>query len=39
MSYVALFHLQGPKEGWYDGGSIAFAVLLVIAVTGTELIV
>ncbi|XP_058068102.1 calcium-transporting ATPase 5, plasma membrane-type-like isoform X2 [Magnolia sinica] len=23
----------GLKEGWYDGGSIAFAVLLVIAVT------
>lgn len=25
---------QGLKEGWYDGGSIAFAVLLVIFVTG-----
>ncbi|XP_022753448.1 calcium-transporting ATPase 10, plasma membrane-type isoform X2 [Durio zibethinus] len=24
---------EGPKEGWYDGGSIAFAVLLVIVVT------
>lgn len=24
------------KEGWYDGGSIAFAVLLVIIVTGME---
>lgn len=24
------------KEGWYDGGSIAFAVFLVIIVTGTE---
>jgi hypothetical protein len=22
------------EEGWYDGGSIAFAVLLVIVVTG-----
>ena len=26
--------LQGIKEGWYDGGSIAFAVILVIVVTG-----
>ena len=25
---------QGLQEGWYDGGSIAFAVLLVIFVTG-----
>lgn len=24
---------EGPKEGWYDGGSIAFAVILVIVVT------
>ncbi|KAF4403568.1 hypothetical protein G4B88_002421, partial [Cannabis sativa] len=24
---------EGIKEGWYDGGSIAFAVLLVIVVT------
>ncbi|GLT28687.1 hypothetical protein SLA2020_035990 [Shorea laevis] len=24
---------EGPKEGWYDGGSIAFAVTLVIIVT------
>ncbi|XWS28168.1 hypothetical protein CRYUN_Cryun25bG0042600 [Craigia yunnanensis] len=24
---------EGLKEGWYDGGSIAFAVLLVIVVT------
>ncbi|XP_017626009.1 calcium-transporting ATPase 10, plasma membrane-type-like isoform X3 [Gossypium arboreum] len=24
---------EGPKEGWYDGGSIAFAVFLVIIVT------
>lgn len=27
-------HLQGPKEGWYDGVSIGAAVLIVIAVTG-----
>jgi len=27
-------HRQGIKEGWYDGGSIAFAVILVIVVTG-----
>lgn len=26
--------VQGIKEGWYDGGSIAFAVILVIVVTG-----
>ena len=32
-----LCSLQGIKEGWYDGGSIAFAVLLVIVVTGIEL--
>ncbi|KAJ1400645.1 P-type ATPase [Sesbania bispinosa] len=25
---------EGIKEGWYDGGSIAFAVILVIVVTG-----
>lgn len=25
---------QGIKEGWYDGGSIAFAVILVVVVTG-----
>ncbi|KHN24634.1 Calcium-transporting ATPase 8, plasma membrane-type [Glycine soja] len=25
--------LSGIKEGWYDGGSIAFAVILVIVVT------
>ncbi|KAF7843134.1 Calcium-transporting ATPase 9, plasma membrane-type [Senna tora] len=24
---------EGPEEGWYDGGSIAFAVFLVIVVT------
>ncbi|GKV00338.1 hypothetical protein SLEP1_g13042 [Rubroshorea leprosula] len=24
---------EGPKEGWYDGGSIAIAVILVIIVT------
>ncbi|GLT64402.1 hypothetical protein SLA2020_369010 [Shorea laevis] len=24
---------EGPKEGWYDGGSIAIAVILVIVVT------
>ncbi|CDP13125.1 unnamed protein product [Coffea canephora] len=25
---------EGIKEGWYDGGSIAFAVFIVIVVTG-----
>ncbi|KAK3411184.1 hypothetical protein EUGRSUZ_J03161 [Eucalyptus grandis] len=29
---------EGIKEGWYDGGSIAFAVFLVIAVTGGRMI-
>ncbi|TQD75261.1 hypothetical protein C1H46_039203 [Malus baccata] len=27
---------EGIKEGWYDGGSIAFAVLLVIVVTAVS---
>lgn len=36
MYYVFLtFYLQGIKDGWYDGGSIALAVLIVIIVTGT----
>ncbi|KAH7572514.1 hypothetical protein JRO89_XS04G0268000 [Xanthoceras sorbifolium] len=26
--------VEGIKKGWYDGGSIAFAVILVIVVTG-----
>lgn len=30
---------QGVKEGWYDGGSIAFAVVLVIIVTGTGFVI
>lgn len=30
----ATFLFQGIEEGWYDGGSIAFAVILVIVVTG-----
>jgi hypothetical protein len=29
---------KGIKEGWYDGGSIAFAVFLVIVVTGMTLL-
>lgn len=38
LIYVLLImnSLQGIEEGWYDGGSIAFAVLLVIFVTGVE---
>lgn len=31
------FFSQGAKEGWYDGGSITFAVFLVIFVTGIGL--
>ncbi|KAJ1290257.1 hypothetical protein BS78_02G229300 [Paspalum vaginatum] len=27
---------EGPKDGWYDGGSIFFAVFLVIFVTATS---
>ncbi|KAE9602447.1 putative calcium-transporting ATPase [Lupinus albus] len=27
---------EGVKEGWYDGGSIAFAVILVIVVTAVS---
>ncbi|KAL5214098.1 hypothetical protein ABZP36_003250 [Zizania latifolia] len=27
---------EGIKKGWYDGGSIAFAVLLVVVVTATS---
>ena len=34
--YYFFFFLKGIKEGWYDGGSIAFAVILVIVVTGIE---
>ncbi|KAG9158656.1 hypothetical protein Leryth_023670 [Lithospermum erythrorhizon] len=33
--YFALL-LQGLKEGWIDGGSISFAVFLVIIVTATS---
>ena len=33
---IIFFFLKGIKEGWYDGGSIAFAVILVIVVTGIE---
>uniref|UniRef100_A0A2P2MNN1 Uncharacterized protein MANES_14G162600 n=1 Tax=Rhizophora mucronata TaxID=61149 RepID=A0A2P2MNN1_RHIMU len=32
-----LFLLQGFKEGWYDGASIAFAVILIIIVTGIDM--
>jgi len=28
---------EGAKDGWYDGGSIFFAVFLVIFVTGKKL--
>lgn len=27
---------QGLKEGWYDGGSILLAVIIVVVVTGTH---
>ncbi|GLT28691.1 hypothetical protein SLA2020_036030 [Shorea laevis] len=32
-SLVLGIKTEGPKEGWNDGGSIAFAVILVIVVT------
>nr|XP_016505608.1 PREDICTED: calcium-transporting ATPase 9, plasma membrane-type-like isoform X1 [Nicotiana tabacum]XP_016505609.1 PREDICTED: calcium-transporting ATPase 9, plasma membrane-type-like isoform X1 [Nicotiana tabacum] len=36
LSLALGIHTKGLKEGWYDGGSIAFAVLLVILVTATS---
>ncbi|KAH0452769.1 hypothetical protein IEQ34_017093 [Dendrobium chrysotoxum] len=33
ISLVLGIKTEGVKEGWYDGGSIAFAVILVILVT------
>ncbi|XP_021895915.1 calcium-transporting ATPase 9, plasma membrane-type-like isoform X2 [Carica papaya] len=35
-SLVLGIKTEGLEEGWYDGGSIAFAVLLVIVVTATS---
>ncbi|CAL5439318.1 unnamed protein product [Camellia sinensis] len=35
-SLVLGIKTEGLEEGWYDGGSIAFAVLLVIFVTATS---
>jgi hypothetical protein len=32
-----LTHVQGVKEGWYDGTAILFAVLIVIVTTGKQL--
>jgi len=34
FSLFFLCNQKGLEEGWYDGGSIAFAVFLVIIVTG-----
>ncbi|KAK8916917.1 Calcium-transporting ATPase 8, plasma membrane-type [Platanthera zijinensis] len=36
ISLVLGMNTEGVKEGWYDGGSIAFAVILVILVTATS---
>ncbi|KAK9054776.1 hypothetical protein SSX86_025855 [Deinandra increscens subsp. villosa] len=36
VSLVLGIKTEGFKEGWYDGGSITFAVLLVIFVTATS---
>lgn len=35
-SLVLGIKTEGIKEGWYDGGSIAFAVILVIVVTAVS---
>lgn len=34
VSYLMLAHVQGVKEGWYDGTAIMVAVLIVIVTTG-----
>ncbi|XP_049392928.1 calcium-transporting ATPase 9, plasma membrane-type isoform X1 [Solanum stenotomum] len=36
LSLALGIHTKGLKEGWYDGGSITFAVLLVIFLTATS---
>ncbi|CAL9183486.1 unnamed protein product [Musa hybrid cultivar] len=36
LSLVLGIKTEGIKEGWYDGGSIAFAVILVIVVTAVS---
>ncbi|CAL5210477.1 unnamed protein product [Lathyrus oleraceus] len=36
VSLVLGIKTEGLEEGWYDGGSIAFAVLLVIVVTAVS---
>ncbi|KAL2635517.1 hypothetical protein R1flu_006996 [Riccia fluitans] len=36
VSFATGMWVDGPKEGWYDGVSIAIAVLLVIFVTATS---
>ncbi|CAJ1954926.1 unnamed protein product [Sphenostylis stenocarpa] len=36
VSLILGIKTEGLEEGWYDGGSIAFAVFLVIIVTGNE---
>ncbi|KAM3379938.1 calcium-transporting ATPase 9, plasma membrane-type [Capsicum galapagoense] len=36
VSLALGIHTEGLKEGWFDGGSITFAVLLVIFVTATS---
>jgi Ca2+-transporting ATPase len=38
ISLVLGIATEGVKEGWYDGTSIAFAVFLVILVTGMVLV-
>ncbi|WOL13466.1 calcium-transporting ATPase 10, plasma membrane-type-like isoform X2 [Canna indica] len=36
LSLVLGIKTEGIKEGWYDGGSIAFAVIIVIVVTAVS---
>ena len=34
---IAVCCLQGAKSGWYDGAGIAFAIILVVLVTGKRM--
>lgn len=36
---LTVLSFQGIKEGWYDGGSIALAVMIVIVVTGMVMVI
>jgi hypothetical protein len=38
VSLAVSMPTDGPKNGWYDGTAISFAVALVICVTGKVLV-